>query len=53
MTEVSKTTINVNILGFKVPITTCDDVPDVPEWLQNNQIIKSIADLSSALVDVE
>ena len=57
MTEKSLRTVNVNILGFKLPIDSAicsgDEQPSVPTWLQNNKVVQSLAFIGQDLVDIE
>ena len=57
MTEKSLRTVNVNILGFKVPIDTAirsgNEETVVPYWLKNNKMVAGLAYLGEDYLEVE
>ena len=57
MTEKSLRTVNLNILGFKVPINTAirsgDEEPVVPHWLKSNKMVEGLAYLGQDYLEVE
>lgn len=53
MSEQSFKTLNVNILGFKVPLATSGEHEVVPQWLQNSRIGRSLAYIGHDFVDIE
>lgn len=43
MSKTSSRKLNVNLLGFKVPLASDACLPSVPSWLTNNSIVESLA----------